>query len=208
MEYLQNTEIKLESVEYENVEYLDFDNGQKFNETVYETDPLNLYTVKEEIESDELEDQNTIMENGYKHDEVINRYFILIFNIDNFIFFFVAFFYSPQLDVHFSKPKEEKLRVKNGQQRTSESLTLHIPSKQEVPYKPANLTNFLDCKIKLRRFDRILKVLRGRNSRQTIRIMELQKNLSKLKSELNTSNQALALLLEPDFEFSDSQASP
>lgn len=71
-------------MEYENVEYLDFNTEEKLNETTYETDPLNLYTVKEETESDELDYQNIIDENGYTNNEDISRYLKIIsmFNID------------------------------------------------------------------------------------------------------------------------------
>lgn len=66
------------------MEYLDFNTEEKLNETTYETDPLNLYTVKEETESDELDYQNIIDENGYTNNEDISRYLKIIsmFNID------------------------------------------------------------------------------------------------------------------------------
>lgn len=67
--------VEYENVEYQNVEYLDFDNVGHLNEAIYETDPLNLYTVKKETESDDPDYQNTVEENGYRND--ISRYFIL-----------------------------------------------------------------------------------------------------------------------------------
>lgn len=115
--------------------------------------------------------------------------------------FLLSFYYSCRI----SKPKVDKLR-RIAPKRTSESFSIHKP-KQEPPYNPGNFTNFIDCKLKVQKLDRIIKALRLCNSRQTINIMSLQNNLTKLMGELSKSNQALALLLEPNFEFAESQSS-
>lgn len=71
------------SEQYENVEYLEVDEstekliaaivGEASN---YETDPLILNTIKEELESD---DQDTTEENRYKNDEAIERYILYFY---------------------------------------------------------------------------------------------------------------------------------
>lgn len=78
LEYIQKTEIKLELEEFENVEYLELDNVEASSGSASEIDPLNLYTVKEETDSDELVYKNTIQEIAYTNDKDINRYFILL----------------------------------------------------------------------------------------------------------------------------------
>lgn len=105
------------------------------------------------------------------------------------------------IKIFFFRLIKETLQEESSQ-HSSDSADGDDDDKQhDVPDKKDNRTNFHDSKLKIQQLDSIIRKLQKQSNRQRKCIKSLEETLIELKDKLNASNQALALLQDPEFDF-------
>lgn len=106
------------------------------------------------------------------------------------------------IEYTFFRILKETLRDEESSQLLSDDyIDCDDDYQQDVPDKTKIRSRLHNSKLKIRQLDRIISALRKQNNRQRKSIKTIENTLKYLKDKLDSSNQALASLTDPEFEF-------